>query len=402
MKRQQAKAILNRFLEECGKAAPAQSEIEPVLDRVWERLEWKADDFVSARVPAAPVRPFRFVWVVGIVLAAVSVNVLVWRQGSVAVRTGKADERSFAKLLTEQAGETLEVSGSQEVFELASVKLVSPSSEAARRANTVEAFQLSAGVCAGSAGSVQLDPGRLRIPAATVLSLVMVAYGQDCTLVEGGPAWARSGDYYEINALLPAGTPSYKPQDLAKGTAPRLQRMLQNLLTDRFRLVLKRELREMSVYALTVAGRGKMTLSPDETRLAPASFPNPPGFPAPVLRRGQMLQLLTPAEVHMSGHAISLSDLAKALRQYAGRFVVDKTGVNDVFDVDLTFARNPDLSPLPPAVLPQSIPPLPEPAPVPGSPLPIALEEQLGLKLESTRMPLEFLVIESVERPSEN
>ena len=49
MKRQEAEAVLNRFFEECGNAVPSQSEVEPVLDRVWERLEWKADEFVGAR-----------------------------------------------------------------------------------------------------------------------------------------------------------------------------------------------------------------------------------------------------------------------------------------------------------------------------------------------------------------
>ncbi len=92
MKRQQAEAVLNRFFEECGDAVPSQGEIEPVLDRVWERLEWKADEFVDARIPAAPVRPFRFAWAAGIVLVAVFVNALVWSQGppfSDAVKTGR-------------------------------------------------------------------------------------------------------------------------------------------------------------------------------------------------------------------------------------------------------------------------------------------------------------------------
>ena len=49
MKRQQAEAVLNRFFAECGDAVPSQGEIEPVLDRVWERLEWRADEFVETR-----------------------------------------------------------------------------------------------------------------------------------------------------------------------------------------------------------------------------------------------------------------------------------------------------------------------------------------------------------------
>src|SRR5262245_5618182 len=265
MKRQQAEVLLNRFLEECGNAVPAQSEIEPVLDRVWERLEGKAGEFVDMRMLALPPRRFRFAWAMGIVLLAALAAGVVWRQESpfsVAVKTGKADERSMSKSsAAEQAGETLQLTVPQDAFELASVKSLSPSSEAFKTASTLEAMQLAFTGCAGGyLGRAQLDPGRLTLPGTTVLSLVMLAYGQECTLVEGGPAWARSGEYYEIQALLPADTPRYTLQDLQKGNAPILQRMLQNLLADRFRLALKRELREMSVYTLTLASRGKITL----------------------------------------------------------------------------------------------------------------------------------------------
>jgi len=104
----------------------------------------------------------------------------------------------------------------------------------------------------------------------------------------------------------------------------------------------------------------------------------------------------------MSGHAISGAELAKTLRPRAGRIVVDKTGFTGLFDYDLKFAFEAAPSTLSTAPLgPQSVPPLP------GTPLPLpslagALEDQLGLKLESARMPIEVLVIESVERPSEN
>ena len=412
MKRQQAEAVLNRFFEECGDAVPAQSDIEPVLDRVWERLEWKADEFADGRIPVAPARPFRLGWAVGIVLVAVLVNVLVWRQGppsSVAVKSANADEHPLSELSTGQAGETLQLAVPQDVFELASVKLLAPSSDAAKTANRYEAMQLAFTGCPGGyISGARLDPGRLTVPSITVLSLVMIAYGHECTLVEGGPAWARSGEYYEIQALLPAGTPSYKLQDLPKGNAPRLQGMLQNLLADRFRLVLKHEFREMPVYELTVANREKLKLSPDETLPLPASF-SLPGLPAaPPLGRGQTMRLMPPSgDVQMYGHAISLSDLAKDLRVFAERIVVDKTGLNGLFDVDLKFVR--DVAPSTtaiPAPSPQSIPPVPgtplPQSPLPGPPLRVAIEEQLGLKLESARMPIEVLIIESVERPSEN
>jgi uncharacterized protein (TIGR03435 family) len=243
----------------------------------------------------------------------------------------------------------------------------------------------------------------LSIPAATVLTLVIIAYGQECTLVEGGPAWARSDEYYELQALLPPGAPAYTLQDLAKGQAPALQRMLQNLLGERFRLVLKRELREMPVYVLTVANRAKLKLSPDETIPVPPGF-SPPGFPAPPpVRRGQKFQLMG-AEARIFGHAIAMSDLVKDLRQPSGRLVVDKTGLNDLFDIDLRF-----MSEIVPPTLQLPAPsPVPQVPPVPGTMLQgspalrPALEEQLGLKLEAMTMPIEVLVVESVARPSEN
>ena len=289
-----------------------------------------------------------------------------------------------------------------EAFEVASVKLVSPSSQAFKMASMGENMQSTwIGCPGGYAYTTQVAPGRLTIPGASVLSLVMLAYGRDCTLVDGGPAWARSGEYYEIQAVLPRGTPNETMGALLKGDAPRLQGMLQTLLADRFRLVLKRELREMPVYVLTVASSGKMKLSPEETRPIPEDFLLP-GMQAPPVGRGGLLRL----RGLLFGHAVSTSDLAKELRLHAGRIVVDKTGLSDVFDVDLKFAPNtaPPTTATPP-VLPQSIPPVPG-APtqstLQGASLQDALEEQLGLKLEAARMPLEVLVIESVERPSAN
>jgi len=189
--------------------------------------------------------------------------------------------------------------------------------------------------------------------------------------------------------------------------------MLQNLLADRFRLVLKHELRELPVYALTVADPGKLKLSPDETLPVPVSLlmPGIRALPMPPLGRGKMMGLTMPTEAQMAGHAISMQDLAKALRPHAGRIVVDKTGMNELFDIDLKFSRDTLPSPaVVPAAPPTPVPPLPAP-PIPGAPpatQPLApplrnvLEDRLGLKLESVRMPIEVLIIERVERPSEN
>jgi uncharacterized protein (TIGR03435 family) len=404
MKRESAETVLQRYFETRESAEPVQSEIESVLDRVWHQLELHAGEFVGeAQMPAARAPSHRFVWTAGIVATAVAVNLVVWNERPpFAVVDKSAESGPFTSIESRrQAGEALRVAVPEDAFEVASVKLVAPSSDAAQRAKTSEQMNAALTGCTeGYPGNIQVDPGRLIIPVASVVSLVIAAYDQDCTLVEGGPAWARSGEYYEINAILPPGTPSYTAQDLHDGKAPRLQGMLQNLLAERFQLVVKRELREMPVYALTVSTRRKLVLSPDETRSV-----GTPGFQLQVAR-GKLAGMAGPAEAGLFGHAISAAVLAKRLRHYAGRVVVDRTGLTDLFDCDLQFSWDGTrwLTQLPGAPSPvqpasSTIPPPPAPA-LPS--LGTVLEEQLGFKLEATRMPIEVLVIERVNRPSEN
>jgi uncharacterized protein (TIGR03435 family) len=395
---------------------PTTSEMQSRLDKMWAHLQSEIESTATEHVSiSVSIRPYwvfgKAPWVLaGIVLTAILVSALAWRYGppfSASFKTSNADEQSLAKSSSQPGAETLQITAPGDAFEVASVKLLPPSSQAFQLASMGETSQsMLIGCPGGYPIGRRLDPGRLTIDGATLLSLVMFAYGRDCTLVEGGPAWARSGEYYEIQALLPKGTPSETLLAFAKGDAPRLQRMLQTLLADRFHLVLKREMREMPVYALTVANPGKLKLSPEETLPIPANFL--PGIAMPVLPKLGRGQMMSAPGVHLLGHAVSISDLARNLRQFAGRIVVDKSGRNDVFDVDLTFAPNTAASTTAtPPVPPPSIPPLPG-APSPSTPtlqgasLQDALEEQLGLKLEATRMPLEVLVIESVERPAPN
>ena len=395
---------------------PSPTEMNSRLDRMWERLQAEIEYMPTEHVSiSVSIRPR---WelgkapsvVAGVVLAAILVSVLVWRlepPSPTAFRPSTSNDPALSRSPSQRGVETLQLTVPGDKFELASVKLVQPSSDAFKVASMGESTQsMSIGCPGGYAYTTQITPGRLTIPGATVLSLVMLAYGRDCTLVDGGPAWARSGEYYEIQALLPEGVPRETIGALLKGEAPRLQGMLQNLLADRFHLVLRRELRETPVYKLTIAKPGKLTLSRDETLPLPAGIPALPGIPPMTVARGQLFRL--PGTLF--GHAVSTSDLARELRLFAGRVVVDKTGLNQVFDVDLKFAMNigaPSTAALPASS--QSIPPLPPPGTSPqaapisqGASLQDALEDQLGLKMEDTRMPIEVLVIESVERPASN
>src|SRR5262249_27477367 len=71
-------------------------------------------------------------------------------------------------------------------------------------------------------------------------------------LVSGGPGWVKS-EHFDVQAAIPKGAPSYTARQLERGEAPVLQRMIQNLLAERFSLVVRRETKETPIYVLTLA-----------------------------------------------------------------------------------------------------------------------------------------------------
>jgi uncharacterized protein (TIGR03435 family) len=156
--------------------------------------------------------------------------------------------------------------------------------------------------------------------------------------------------------------------------------MLQALLRDRFKLVVRRETREVPVWALTVR-KGGPKLRPSD----PAESDD--GAPRTPARAGGSEQ--------SGGHIVfqneSMPDLAWALSRtmaVGARVVVDETGLRGRYDFELIFERErapagADVRETGPSIF-------------------SALEEQLGLKLESKKAPVEFLIVEHVERPSEN
>ena len=202
----------------------------------------------------------------------------------------------------------------------------------------------------------EIDPRRFAVRGATLHVLIMSAYGKDCLLVSGGPDWAAS-DRYDIDALIPEGSGSYTVEQFRNGEAPKLQSMLRTLLADRFKLSLRRELNDTQVYNLVVVEEGKMK---------PATGPAPDPRGTPVLRLTTMA-------------------LGKMLTRLVDRLVIDRTELTGSFDVLL-----------------ESVSPAPGSLPADGSSRFTALQQQLGLKLEAAREPVEALVVERAERPSEN
>jgi uncharacterized protein (TIGR03435 family) len=224
-----------------------------------------------------------------------------------------------------------------------------------------------------------------------------MAYGKDCVsnaqlgLLTGGPGWVTS-DQYTIQAVIPPSTPAYTRYQLMTGNAPKLQAMIQTLLVERFKLAVHRETREMSVYALTIAKGGP--------KLQPAPNGNCDPNSALILRaqRGdQKPACIGGFNVNRQGHfnvfvdATTIGNFAQILTGALERPVIDRTGLAGVYDfrfessVEDTMFHEMRLEPTdnPPSVFD-------------------AIQQQLGLKLESTKGPVEVLVIERAEKPSEN
>jgi uncharacterized protein (TIGR03435 family) len=186
----------------------------------------------------------------------------------------------------------------------------------------------------------------------------------------GGPAWADM-DRFDIEAKSVAGVNPSPAQ---------IRQMTQSMLIDRFRLKTHWEMRDMPTYNLVVAKNGvKAKLSEDQSTIGidgqrGVARPSPAGI-----------------TVTMSADGMPIDVLVSTFQGYAGRPVFDKTGLHGLFDVRLQFFMESTSNTG--AQLPSD--PL-------GPTFATAIEEQLGLKLESTRGPVEVLVIDSVEKPSPN
>ncbi len=197
------------------------------------------------------------------------------------------------------------------------------------------------------------------------------AYGIPGPRILGGPKWLDS-ERFDIEAAMDSSafdrmrTLSRDQRMLQK------QAMFQQLLADRFKLRVHWETREVPVYALTVVKGGPA--------LSKAKQPE--------------LGLGTSAGVGLVGaNGATLAEIAQVLTQEAsqelGRMVIDKTGIEGKYDIKLQWTPDGGGSPASAGANP-------------GPSIFTAIQEQLGLKLESTKGPVQVLVIDHVEMPSEN
>jgi uncharacterized protein (TIGR03435 family) len=209
----------------------------------------------------------------------------------------------------------------------------------------------------------EFQGNRLRLINITLNDLITFAYEVHLKQAIGTPPWAGT-DKFDIEV---------KPEGEGMPTGKQWKGMLQKLMADRFKLAFHREMKELPVYILSV-GRTGLKL----TKGDPKSVP--------ILDFGALGTL----------HATdaTMADFTFYMQwTVLDKPVVDQTGLEGRFDFDLIW--KPDDSQF--AGLEAKIPPVAD-----APPLYTAIQEQIGLKLDSTRAPMEVLVIDHVEKPSEN
>jgi uncharacterized protein (TIGR03435 family) len=242
--------------------------------------------------------------------------------------------------------------------------------------------------------SIGFQPGRFVANGISVKQLIALAYDVRDLQVSGGPSWVDS-ERYNIEAKEPDSFVQELPKLPPDQRGEQRRLLVQSLLADRFKLKLRRESKELPVYALVVAKNGPKLQEAKPGDTYPKGMKGPDGIGhAGLMRMG-------PGE--LTGQGLPVESFARLLSQALGRSVVDQTGLKGIYDFTLKWTPEPGEGMMLRA--PGGGNPGPESAPPPESSGPsifTAIQEQLGLKLESRKGPVDNLVIDHVEKPSEN
>jgi uncharacterized protein (TIGR03435 family) len=226
-------------------------------------------------------------------------------------------------------------------FEVASIKLAGPQPNDGRLHTRMSVW-----------AAKDNQPGKLDYYNISLAEIIEQAYRIQENQIEGADSLIP--DRFDIHAIIPAET-----------TADQVPPMLQTLLRDRFKLALHRETRQLPVYALTTAKNGSK-LKPAESASGITSDTNRTNW-------------------HVSAKT-TMPQFAEFLARKLDRLVVDETGLSGAFEIALDAA-------------PYSLDGSQDAA---GPSIFTALQEQLGLKLEARKAPVEILVVDRAEGPSEN
>lgn len=222
--------------------------------------------------------------------------------------------------------------------------------------------------------AVQFKVDRFMATNVTLLELMKLGHRMQETQIIGGDDWLYR-DRYDVDAKISSAERQKLHQLEAPKASQERQEMIQALLADRFKLGVHRESRQLPVYVLVTAPeRLKMQLAkPGDTYPNGMKYPN--GKPI-------VPGLLAPKGGDFVGQGTTVSRLVEALATVLDRPLLDKTGITGNYDFTLDWSPNPS-------------------AALQNVSLFAALEQQLGLKIEEHESPVEVLVIDRAEKPSQ-
>ncbi len=237
-------------------------------------------------------------------------------------------------------------------FEVASIK---PSSSA-----ELDAIKRSGRSSLFPEQGISISGNRVTVLGLTTITLIRAAFSLRADQFSGAPDWTAT-EPYDIAAQADSGIALSFPQ---------VREMLQTLLADRFQLHFHRETKEGIAYALVVGKTGaklKASAAPEYSTHVIAGK----------------------SQVQMTIFKATVAQLCARLSPFVGRPVTDQTGLTGLFDMKLEFA-------------PEGLDGVAGAEPRDFPSIFTALQEQLGLKLESTKAPVEGFVIDRIEHPSSN
>jgi uncharacterized protein (TIGR03435 family) len=252
-----------------------------------------------------------------------------------------------------------------------------------------------------------ITPGRFTATNMSLRLVITQAYQLRPDQLQGAPGWLDS-DRFDIVAKAPDGA-----------STDQMRPMLRSLLRERFKLVVHRETKESPIYALMLARSDgklgpKLTKTTDDCdailaeRIAAARArgPGPVPFTPPGLNERPICTMRTssvpPAApgssfvIRYSAGGQPMESLTGLLSGFVNRLVVDRTGLAGLYDYELEYSPVRTLNTAPLGAPAGGQAPV---APIDDAPTVFESLKQLGLKLESTRGPVEYLVVDSVEHP---
>ncbi len=250
------------------------------------------------------------------------------------------------------------------------------------QAPTFEAAAIKINNSGGRGSGISSYPARIKVINSTLKFCVEVAWNVKDFQVSGANGW-MDADRYDIDAV--AASPFTQEQSRI---------MLRTLLADRFGLVVHSETQDRPGYGLVVHSETQ-----DRPGYVLVAGRNGPKLPPPIEEPSVMFSRTPAGDRTLKATSISMKRFAEALSTALGSIVVDQTGIEGNYDV--SFQWTPDSSE---PRMSKSGEPLPAPPSdaVPGPSIFTALQEKLGLKLESRKVPVEVIVIERASRPTEN